>query len=70
MLFIGILLIISAGILISIFFLMKHLKNKLYFHPYKNHVLTKPSDKIEEKWILNNFSLEEEAIRKILNKKN
>ena len=26
--------------------------------------------KIEEKWILNNFSLEEEAIRKILNKKN
>ena len=51
MLFIGILLIIFVGILISIFFLMKYLKNNLYFHPYKNHVLDKPSDKIEEKWV-------------------
>ena len=51
MLFIGILFIIFIGILISIFFIMKFLKNKLYFHPYKNHILPKPSDKIHEKWV-------------------
>lgn len=54
MIFIIILLFVFFAILLILYFLLNKIKNNLYYHPYKNHILEKPSDKIKELWINKN----------------